>query len=81
MDNLHTRGILRAVHVGDYLITWNVSIYCIRLGSQVCGSFLGEFPKSHGDIVDDEHNLSSPDGRLVREDYLDFRGHATGMRP
>ena len=67
--------------MGDFLITWNVSIYCIGLGSQVYGSFLGEFPKSHGDIVDKEHNLSSPDGRSVREDHPDFRGHATGMRP
>ena len=67
--------------MGDYLITWNVSIYCIGLGSQVCGSFLGEFPKSYGDIVDDEHNLSSPDEQSVREDRPDFIGHATGMRP
>ena len=35
----------------------------------------------HGDIVDDEHNFSSPEGRSVKEDHPDFGGHATGMRP
>ena len=36
---------------------------------------------SHGDTVGDEHNFSSPDERLVRQDHLDVRGHATGMCP
>ena len=36
---------------------------------------------SHGDTVDDEHSFLSPNKRLVREDYPDVRGHATGMRP
>ena len=36
---------------------------------------------SHRDTVDDEHCFSSSDGRSVREDHPDFRGHATGMRP
>ena len=35
----------------------------------------------HGDIVDDEHCFSSLNGRLVREDHSDFRGHAIGMPP
>ena len=43
--------------------------------------FLGEFPESHGDAVDDEHCFSSTDGWSVRDDHPDFRGHATGMRP
>ena len=30
-------------------------------------------------MVDDEHSFSSPDGRSVREDHLDVRGHVTGM--
>ena len=37
-----------------------------------------EFLASHGDTVDDEHCFSSSDGRLVGDDHLDFRGHATG---
>ena len=36
---------------------------------------------NHGNIVDDEHNFSSPNGRSVREDHPDVRGHATGIRP
>ena len=66
--------------MGDYLITWNGSIYCIEVGSQVYDSFFVEFPKSQGDTVDDEHNLSCLNGRSVREDHLDFRGYATSMR-
>ena len=72
---------MQVVRVGACLITWNVNIYCIRPGSKVYGSFLGDFPKSHGDTVDDEHNLSSPNGRSIREDHPDFRGHVTDMRP
>ena len=34
---------------------------------------------SYGDTVDDEHNFSSLDGRSVRRDHPDVRGHATGM--
>ena len=41
--------------------------------------FLGKFLASHWDTVDDEHNFSSPDGRSVRKDHPDVRGHATGM--
>ena len=36
---------------------------------------------SHGDIVDDEHCFSSPDGRSVGNDHPDFKGHDMGMRP
>ena len=35
---------------------------------------------SHGDTIDDENNFSSLDGYSVREDHLDFKGHAVGMR-
>ena len=45
------------------------------------GSFLGEFPASHGDTIDDEHNFSSLDGWSVREDHTAFRGHVVSMRP
>ena len=41
--------------------------------------FLGEFLVSHRDTVDGEHNFSSLDGRSVRVDHPDVRGHATGM--
>ena len=43
--------------------------------------FWKSFQKSHGDIVDNEHNFSSLDRQSAGEDHLDFRGHATGMRP
>ena len=33
----------------------------IRSGSQVYSSIMEEFPESHGDIVDDEHYVSSAD--------------------
>ena len=67
--------------MGDCLITWSTSVYSIGLGSQVYGSFLEEFLVSHGDTVNDEHSFSSLDGRSIREDHLDFRGHDTGMCP
>ena len=35
---------------------------------------------SHGDTFDGEHNFSSPNGRSVREDHPNVRGHATGKR-
>ena len=36
---------------------------------------------SHGDTIDDEHCFSSPNGRSIGDDHIDFRGHAMGMRP
>ena len=80
-DELHVGGILQVVYTRDCPITWSASLYSIRPGSQVYDSFLGEFQPSHWNIVDDEHCFSSSNGQLVREDHLDFRGHATGMRP
>ena len=65
----------------DCIVTWSTSIYSIESGSQVYGSFLEELPASHGDTVDDEPYLSSPDGRSVEDDHPEFRGHATGMHP
>ena len=43
--------------MGDSPVTWSASIHSIGSGSQVYDSFLEEFLESHGDIVDDEHNL------------------------
>ena len=67
--------------MGDSPVTWSASIHSIRPGSQVYDSFLGEFPTIHGDMVDDEHSFSFPDEWSIREDYPDFKGHATGMHP
>ena len=78
-DDLHTRGILQVVHMRDHSVAWNANLYCIGSGSQVYGSFLAEFLEIHGNAVDDEHCFSCIDRRSVREDYPDFRGHATGM--
>ena len=65
----------------DCPVAWSVSLYRIKLESQVYGSFFRDFPESHGDAIDDEHCFSSTDGRSVREDHPYFRGHATGMHP
>ena len=73
--------MLQVVYTRDSLVTWSTRVHSIKLGSQVYDSFLGEFPASHGDMVDDDHNFSSSDGRSVREDHPDVRGHATSMCP
>ena len=43
--------------------------------------FWKSFLVSHGDIIDEEHNFSSPNRQSVRVDLPDVRGHASGMRP
>ena len=65
----------------DFLVTWSTCIYSIRSESQVYGSFLEKFSTSHRDIIDDEHNFSSLDGRSIREDHPDVRGYAMGLLP
>ena len=55
------------VHMGDCPVTWSTSIYSIRSGSQVYGSFLEEFPTSHKDTVDDENCFLSPNRRSIGE--------------
>ena len=40
-----------------------------------------EFQKGHGDIVDDEHYISSSDIWSVRDYHKYFRGHAACMSP
>ena len=80
-NDLHAEGILQVEYTRDYPVTWSASLYGIEQGSQVYGSFLGEFSAIHGNTVDDEHCFSSLDGRSVIEDHPYFRGHATGMRP
>ena len=78
-NDLHAGGILQVVYIRDCPVTWSASLYSIGPRSQVYGFFLGEFPTSHGNTVDDEYFFSSSNGRSIREDHLDFRGHATGM--
>ena len=83
--------ITKSIHFLTVQITFTLEELCrlyiqeiIRLHGvpiSIYGSFLGEFPKIHGDMVDDDNCFSSTDGWSVREDYPDFRGHATGMSP
>ena len=70
---------MQVVYTVDSLVTWSTSIHSIESRSQVYSSFFGEFPASHGDIVDDEHNFSSLDERSVGEDHPEIREHATIM--
>ena len=72
---------MQVVYTRDCPVTWSASVHSIGSGSQVYDLFLGELPANHRYTFDDEHNFSSPEGRSVREDHLDVRGHATGMCP
>ena len=80
-DDLHTEEILQVIHTRDRPVTWSVSLYRIRPGSQVYDSLLEEFPKSHGNTVDDEHCFSSIDRQPVRDDHIGFGRHVAGMHP
>ena len=71
---------MQAIRRGDCLIAWSASIYNVGSGSQVYSSLLEKFSMIHGDTVDDEHNFSSPNGRSVKKDHPDFRGHVMSMR-
>ena len=53
----------------------------IGLGSRVHGSVLEEFPEGHGGTDEDEHSVSSVEGRTIKEDYLGFGGHVVSMCP
>ena len=59
----------------------SASLYHIGQGSQIYNTLLEKFPKSHGDTVDDEHNISSSEKWSVRVDHIDFREHAACMCP
>ena len=65
----------------DCPVTWNASLYCIGLGSQVYGSLLEKFPKSHGNTTDDEYCFSTMGRRSVEKNYTGFGRHATSIRP
>ena len=60
-DDLHIGGILKVIHVRDCLVTWSTSVHSIIQGSQAHSTLLEEFPKGHGDAVDDEYCVSSID--------------------
>ena len=60
---------------------WSVSLYCIGQGPHNYGTLLEEFPKGHGDTVDDEHYVSSADRWSIEDDHTNFRGHVASMRP
>ena len=73
MDDLHTGGILPLVYSKNCPVTWSAILYRIGQGPQNCDTLLEEFPKGHGDTVDDEHCISSAGRWLVEEDHTDFR--------
>ena len=81
MDDLHIGGILPVVYSRNCPTTWSVSLYSIEQGPQNYDTLLEEFPKGHGDTVDDEHYISSADRWSVGEDHTDFREHVARMRP
>ena len=74
-DDFHIGGILQVVHTRDRSVAWSSSLYCIRSGSQVYGSFLEDFLE-----VDDEHCFSSTDERSVIDNHPNIIGHATFTR-
>ena len=80
-DYLHTRGILQVIHTRDCPVTWSTSVHSIGQGSHIHDKLLEEFPKYHGDAIDDEHCVSPTDGWSIGEDHTDFRGHVASMRP
>ena len=65
----------------DCSVTWSSSLYHIGPGFKVYSSFLGEFPTSHRDTVDDGPRFSSPNGLSVGEDHPNIRRHAMNMHP
>ena len=72
-DRLYLREIVQLYGV-------SVSIILNR-DPRFTAQFFEEFPEGHGDTDEDEHSVSSVDGRTVKEDYPGFEGHAVSMRP
>ena len=60
-DDLHTREILLVVYSRDCLTTWSIGIHSVGQRPEIYCSLLEEFPKGHGDAVDDEHYLPPAD--------------------
>ena len=65
----------------DCPVTWSASVHGIGQGSQVHETLLEEFPKGHGNTVDNEHSISSVDRWSVGKDHTGFRGYAASMHP
>ena len=70
-DRLYIREIVRL-----YVVSVSIGS-----GFPVHGSVLEEFPEGHGDTNEDEHSVSSVEGRTVKEDYPGFGGHDVSIRP
>ena len=69
------------IYARDCLDIWRVSLCRIGPGFQVHGSLLEELPESHGNVVEDEHHVSSTYRRPVGEGHTSVRGHAVSIRP
>ena len=80
-DDLHTGGILLVIYPRDCPATWSSSVHSVRLRSQIYNTLLEELPEGHRDTVDYEHCISSADKWSVRDNHIDFRGHAASMCP
>ena len=79
-NDLPSGGILPVVYLRDRPATWSASIHKDEYRPEIYGTLLEEFPKGHGDAVDEEHRLPPTDIWSVREDHTDFRGHPASMR-
>ena len=58
----------------------SVSIISDR-DSRFTVQFWRSFQRAIGDTNEDEHSVSSIDGRTVKEDYPGFGGHVVSIRP
>ena len=54
-DDLHIRGILQVVYMGDSTVAWSASLHCIGSGSSVYSSVMEKFPEGHADTAIDEY--------------------------
>ena len=64
-DDLHTGKILLVVYSRDRHATWSTSIHSVGQRPEIYCALLEEFPKDHGDAVDDEHRLPHADIQSV----------------
>ena len=67
------------MRLSDYMECQSLSYW---IGILDYGTLFEEFPKVHGDIVDDEHRFFlSTDRWSIGDDHTGFRGHVASMRP
>ena len=72
---------------GRFYIREIVELYGVSVSiisdrdSRFTTQFLEEFLEGHEDTDEDEHNVSSIDGRTVKDDYPGFGGHAVSICP